>query len=51
MDSSVFVEYETDLVTVLKSVSDKIGGEAHALRGGASSGHAHSSPARPHPQS
>lgn len=51
MDSSVFAEYETDLVTVLKSVGDKIGGEAHALRGGASSGHAHSSPARPHPQS
>jgi len=48
MDSSVFVEYETDLVTVLKSVSDKIGGEAHALRGGASSGHAHSSTPPPH---
>ncbi|GAA5852356.1 hypothetical protein JCM9279_001171 [Rhodotorula babjevae] len=33
MDSSVFAEYETDLVTVLKSVGDKIGAEAHSLRG------------------
>ncbi|KPV76417.1 uncharacterized protein RHOBADRAFT_64747 [Rhodotorula graminis WP1] len=33
MDSSVFVEYETDLVTVLKSVGDKIASEAHSLRG------------------
>ncbi|GAA5898326.1 hypothetical protein JCM8208_006946 [Rhodotorula glutinis] len=33
MDSSVFAEYETDLVTVLKSVGDKIASEAHSLRG------------------
>jgi len=35
MDSSVFAEYETDLVTVLDSVADKIAKEAHSLGGGA----------------
>ncbi|TNY21414.1 vesicle transport v-SNARE protein N-terminus-domain-containing protein [Rhodotorula diobovata] len=33
MDSSVFAEYETDLVTVLDSVADKIANEAHSLGG------------------
>ncbi|GJN87347.1 hypothetical protein Rhopal_000296-T1 [Rhodotorula paludigena] len=33
MDSSVFAEYETDLVQLLKGVEDKLKGEAVTLRG------------------
>ncbi|GAA5888595.1 hypothetical protein JCM5296_001082 [Sporobolomyces johnsonii] len=33
MDASVFAEYETDLETVLKSVADKLEGDALTLRG------------------
>ncbi|BGP38560.1 t-SNARE VTI1 [Rhodotorula kratochvilovae] len=33
MDSSVFAEYETDLVTVLQGVADKLAGDAVSLRG------------------
>ncbi|GAA5823162.1 hypothetical protein JCM3770_005565 [Rhodotorula araucariae] len=33
MDSSVFAEYETDLVTVLQGVADKLVGDAVSLRG------------------
>ncbi|BGP30735.1 t-SNARE VTI1 [Rhodotorula toruloides] len=33
MDSSVFMEYETDLTTVLQGVADKLSGESASVRG------------------